>query len=66
MVTFGADAKNSNAPNYIFEVNQKRDLTSFKRFTAPEIKTSGIKAVYFKSDRQNFAKKIMRDCAVNK
>ena len=26
----------------IFEVNQKRDLTSFKHFTAPKIKTPGI------------------------
>ena len=30
--------------NYIFEVNQKRDLTSFKHFTAPKIKTSGTNA----------------------
>ena len=27
--------------NYIFEVNKKRDLTSFKHFTAPKIKTPG-------------------------
>ena len=27
--------------NYIFEVNQKRDLTFFKHLTAPKIKTSG-------------------------
>ena len=37
-------SRNSNFrthQNYIFEVNQKRNLTSFKHFTAPKIKTSG-------------------------
>ena len=33
--------KNRAHQNCIFEVNQKRDLTSFKHFTAPKINTPG-------------------------
>ena len=34
--------KNRAHQNCIFEVNQKRDLTPFKHFTAPKIKIPGI------------------------
>ena len=41
MGIFGAYAKYRAHQKCIFEVNQNRDLTSFKHITAPKIKTPG-------------------------
>ena len=38
--------KNRAHQKRIFEVNQKRDLTSFKHFTAPKIKTPGTYLIF--------------------